>query len=563
MTPAETLTAAPVPSTVEHRKRVRTSALLGLFCFVVYNANFRSISAGDTYPARYLPFAIVQSHTLFLDPVVKVAQQGRGKGAFWMWLRADGHTVSIYPVAVPVLVAPLYVPPVAYLHWRGATNARFDSVARLMEKLSASLIAALSVSLLYLLLRRRANASVALLLVAAYAFGTTTWVISSQALWQHGIAALLVIAALLLLTGQYTVWRAIATGIFLGLLAANRPPDVILAGALGMYGLLFWGRRRWLWLMTGAALPAAALIGYNFAAAGNLLGGYGLIGKARFFSHNLPEGIAGILVSPTRGLFTYSPFLLFVLLAWRYRPATREDRALTLAMTMAVTLQIVLYAKADWRGGLSWGPRYMTDLLPFLLWMLVPVVTALRGFGRIAFHGTVAVSIVIEVIGAFYYQPHYDSPIFAADDGWKRHDMRAVWHWRNAAFLTSPREGLAPAELLSEARGTIDAVEAGGRFTSVVTAGQQIVVHGWALTGDRTPFQIALSIDGGPSASSTTFFDRTDVRETLGAPNPSGWRIPIDTTGMKPGEHLVTAFVWFSGKGEGHYLDDYMLIVSK
>ena len=58
-----------------------------------------------------------------------------------------------------------------------------------MEKLSASFLAALSASLLYLVLRRRAKPSIALLLTLAYAFGTTTWVISSQALWQHGVDA--------------------------------------------------------------------------------------------------------------------------------------------------------------------------------------------------------------------------------------------------------------------------------------------------------------------------------------------------------------------------------------
>jgi len=40
------------------RRDLRASLLLGLCCLLLYNANGRSISAGDTYPARYLPFAI-------------------------------------------------------------------------------------------------------------------------------------------------------------------------------------------------------------------------------------------------------------------------------------------------------------------------------------------------------------------------------------------------------------------------------------------------------------------------------------------------------------------------
>jgi hypothetical protein len=32
--------------------------LLGLLCLLVYNANLRQIGAGDTLPARYLPFGL-------------------------------------------------------------------------------------------------------------------------------------------------------------------------------------------------------------------------------------------------------------------------------------------------------------------------------------------------------------------------------------------------------------------------------------------------------------------------------------------------------------------------
>src|SRR6059058_2873926 len=124
-----------VPTQNELRDRLRTSLLIGLCCLLVYNANLRSITAGDTYPARYLPFAIVQYHTIFFDPIVKVAAQGRGDGAFWLVQRRGHPTFSLYPIVVPVLLAPLYIPAVAYLHFRGWTDARLDQIARLMEKL--------------------------------------------------------------------------------------------------------------------------------------------------------------------------------------------------------------------------------------------------------------------------------------------------------------------------------------------------------------------------------------------------------------------------------------------
>ena len=82
-----------------------------------------------------------------------------------------------------------------------------------MEKLAASFVTALSASLLFLALRRRTTMSNAVLLTVAYAFGTSTWVISSQALWQHGVAQLLVTGAILLLTGPCTAARALTVGL--------------------------------------------------------------------------------------------------------------------------------------------------------------------------------------------------------------------------------------------------------------------------------------------------------------------------------------------------------------
>ena len=558
--------AAPAAQTeglVRDRRRLRASLLIGLCCMLVYNANWRAISAGDTYPARYLPFAMWQHQSLFLDPVASVTAHGRGDRAFWMVRLPDGHIISLYPVVVPVLLAPLYLPAVGYLHMRGWTDARLDRIARLMEKLSASLVAALSASLLYLLLRRRAPVPIALLLTVAYAFGTTTWVISSQALWQHGMAQLLVIGALLLLTGPYSAPRALAAGLLLGLIAVNRPPDVIIAAALGVYGL-FWtgfvdpastrpiqsrGWRRAALLVAGVALPVGLVLLYNVGVAGNIAGGYGLKGRASFFRHDLLAGVAGLLVSPTRGLFVFSPFLLFLFLAWRHLPRDRAERGLTLAMSVAVLLQVLLYAKADWRGGVSWGPRYMTDLLPLLIWMLVPVVAALRGALRAGFMLAVGVAVAIEAIGAFYYT--------GATDWWALepgpHKTRGAWRIGNAPFVGSLRQGLAPAELTTRMQGSFDAIEADGRPASAVTAGREAVATGWALAGQATPWRVGIVIDGGETIFSRNFFHRGG--------SAGGWRIPFDTSGLAPGEHHLSAYAWVAENGEPRHLAERRLTV--
>ncbi len=533
-----------------HRRDWRTALILGLVCLVVYNANGRSISAGDAFPARYLPFEIWCHGSVFLDPIATVVAQGNPQ-QFWMVPGSNGHRISLYPVVLPVLVAPLYLPAVAYLHTHGWTDLRLDLVARVMEKLVASLLTAAAVGLLYLLLRRRAPPWVALLLACAFGFGTTTWVISSQALWQHGLGELLLIGALLLLTGPASSGRALAAGLLCGLLASNRPPDAVLALALGVYGL-GWARRSAPLFAAAAAFPPALALAYNLSVAANLAGGYGISGRASFFEHALLPGLAGLLLSPTRGLLVFSPFLLFLPPGLPRELRQSPYRRLELLLCGAAALQILLYAKADWRQGAAWGPRWLTDVLPILVWMLAPIVARLRPLGRWVFAASCIVSIAIEAVGAFWYTGVSDRVILAP----AALQSGAAWSPRNAPFLAELRHGPAPRELTLELRGSIDTVEASGAAIRSVAAGTKIDVAGWALAGGRTPLELQLRLDGGPVASTSSFEARPDVRAALGVDSAPGWRLSVATDGLAPGPHVLAAYVRAHANGEPRFLGE-------
>lgn len=530
--------------------------LLGLVSFLVYNANLRSIAAADSYAARYLPFSIWRNHSVTLDPIASVVAQGRKTPAapgevdtaFWMLKGRGDRLISLYPVVVPVVIAPLYAPAIAYLNAKGWEPLRLDRVARLMEKLCASLLAAASVALLYLLLRRRSEPPTAVLLTLAFAFGTTTWVISSQALWMHGLGELLVVATLFLLTGPPTAMRAAAAGFLCALIACNRQPDAILAAGLGLYALWWAGRLIPVFLVAAAA-PVGLLLTYNKLLVGHLAGAYALVGKSWFLDNDPLTGIAGLLFSPTHGLFIFSPFLLLVPLCLPWILRDRGARGLTIAVGGAVVLQLALYAMADWRQGISWGPRWLTDMLPMLVWMLPPAFAALPAPGRVAFGAACVVAIAIEVVGAFWYTGAVDTALVAAA-GPDR--MQAAWDVRNAPFIAELRHPRAPADLMVELDGSIDIAavrdEPGG------AAGPQIEIAGWALANRLTPAELAVTIDGRFTAGTTAFFERIDVVRALGAISPSGWRITVPARDLAPGEHVVAALVRADKSGEPRLL---------
>jgi hypothetical protein len=132
----------------------RTALLLALLAFLIYNANFRRIGAGDSYPARFLPFALWNHGTLYLDPIREVTAQ-RHPAPYWIRPTPDGRSASLYPVVTPLLAAPLYLPPALWLRWTGETYERMSWLGEILEKLAASAIAAAAAGWMFLLLRRR------------------------------------------------------------------------------------------------------------------------------------------------------------------------------------------------------------------------------------------------------------------------------------------------------------------------------------------------------------------------------------------------------------------------
>jgi hypothetical protein len=539
--------------------------LLGLVSFLIYNMNLRSISATDTYAARYLPFSIWRNHTVILDPIVEAVAQGRKVGtegtdpAWWIRKGRGGHLISFYPIGVPVIVAPLYLPAVLYLDARGWDPLLLDHVARIMEKLVASLLATASVMLLYFLMRRRSEPRTATLLTLTYALGTTTWVVSSQALWMHGLGQLLIVATLLLVTGRCTPLRAMTAGFLCALIPCTRQPDVILAAALGLYGL-WWARRMILPFIAAAAVPVALVLAYNLAFVGNIIGGYALVSKtglSRFLNDDALTGAAGLLFSPTHGLFVFSPFLLFIPFCLPAVFRDRQARGLTILIGCAALLQVMLYGFGDWRQGISWGPRWLTDMLPILFWMLPPVLRALPVAGRLAFGVACFVAIAIEAVGAFWFTGVSQGPVLAAEGPGK---MQAAWDIRNAPFIAELRHPPAPADLLVDLRGNIDLIAVHGEAGD--KAPRQIDVHGWALTSSQTPADVGLRVDGRLIAGTSSFFERPDVVHTLGEKSPSGWKISFPSDSLAPGQHVIAALVRAQEGGDPRLLKEQMFTVA-
>jgi len=432
----------------ERRRDRLTAAAILLFSFIVYNANFRIVGAGDTYPARTLPFAIWKAGSLEFSPVLGTTVQGH-PNPYWLYPTVDGRPASLYPIVTPILITPLYAPAVGYLALEGWPEGDLDRLSWLMEKISASFVTSLAVALFFLVLRRRLGWRDALLLTCVLAFGTNTWSTSSQALWLHGVSELCSIVALWALTGEVSPGKAALAGAAIALIACNRPQELFLAIGLAAYGF-YWARRRLLPFILGGLIPGLLVLGYNLKFFAHPLGAYGaaLLG-GRFFSWKILPGIAGLLVSPGRGLFVYSPVLLFLPVFFMRVFRDRSMRLFALCLTAGLVLQVIFYGRTDWRAGRIYGPRFLLDSLPVMVWLMAPIVASLKRTGRIVLAALLVVSIAIQYIGAFRYNGQSNVTLFATADPF---DVGPFWKPKNAQFLIEARNPPAPRGLVFIAR---------------------------------------------------------------------------------------------------------------
>ena len=383
-------------------RRPGTQALLVfLVAILVYNANLRYIASFDSLASSLLPFRILSGHGLTLEDL-----KGVPPSVSYSIVRSrTGSWISFYPVVTPLLVTPLYVPAAAWVARGGDPE-----IARvLVEKLVASVVAAGSAAILFLVLLRLTRPRFALLLTAAYAFGTSTFTISSQALWLHGTGELLLAACLLFLVSDVGSPGGLAGfGLVAGLLAANRPTDVLFFLPIAFLVVRRHGRRAWPFFAVSLAIGALAL-SWNLLHFGNVFGGYGtytgpdgrLVGRNRTGLAALP-GLAGLLFS-NRGLFFFSPIALLVtLLPWRGPDRLPGTRLLLLGYLASLCVHGQSF---DWAGGYCYGPRYAIHGLPVLFASLAgPLETAWSHVpGRLFVGASLALAVFFQIIGAFFY----------------------------------------------------------------------------------------------------------------------------------------------------------------
>jgi hypothetical protein len=424
------------------------AAALFFICVAAFILNRNVALSGDVVPATYLPLAVVANGALDLNGFPSLYENG----LVHSMTNYGGRVFSTYPLGAPLAALPFYVPA-------GVGRGVSGGFVLEIGKMAAAGLAAASAAVFYLLLSRTASTRVSGLATAAYAFGTSTLSSGSQMLWQHAPAQLFIILGIwILFRAEADSRRAWLAGIPFGLAVACRPTNVLVFAVFGVYAVWRHGPRALAYVL-GILPPILLALGYNLAYYGvwnATIGGYNR-GMMEGFVTPFFEGLAGLTVSPGRGLLIYSPVLVFSLAGFAL--ACRRRAPLLIAVGVAAGAVLGLHAKWDgWWGGVCFGPRLLSDALPLLSLLLVPVLEEIgRGGGprvalRIGFGALFGISVWIHAMGACLPN-RWDGAHFG--HGTLVEDARELWKVTDGPLVTYASELFRPGPESAAFAGTL------------------------------------------------------------------------------------------------------------
>jgi hypothetical protein len=242
-----------------------------------------------------------------------------------------------------------------------------------------------------------------------------------------------------------------ASGIVLGAVLAGayitRPTNAPFALLMLLYLVLHTrlhaggaqaGRSQSLPVLGSFLLVLSIFSFWSYQTYGSLLPPYyqgsRLLGSSTFI-----EALVGNLISPARGLFVFSPIFVFsiwgAVMLWRQR----AERPLSGFLLLAVLFHtIAVSLLPHWWGGFAYGPRFMSDLIPLLMYFLLPV--AARLVEQVKNRRVVTPCLFLLAAGISFWI-HAQGATNRATQRWDRiprsidEDPSRLWDWLNPPFL--------------------------------------------------------------------------------------------------------------------------------
>ncbi len=413
----------------------RSLALFGLF-LIVYTAS-PVITSYDSRWSIHTAMSIAQGKGGALSDYLPIME----KQKFYAIEYPDGRPRTAYPIGTSLLAVPFVVVS-SWLRPHFAEDLRRVNPIR-TEKLIASIIgAAAAVVFFWVVLTQFQSMAIALASTFIFSLCTSMWSTATRALWQHGpLVLMLVISMLLLVQARRRPQLIQYLGLPLAMAYVIRPIAVVPVAIFTAYVLLY--HRKWFGrYLCWAVLIAVPWVVYNVVVYKALIPPYYM--REAFSEHTrFAEGLLGNLFSPSRGLLVFSPVLVFALSGFVLALRDGAERPLHVAYGAIVVGHLIIVGAASlWWAGHSFGPRFTTDIVPFLVYF---TAFNFRLPARFAPRMQVPVSACIAVLALVSMLIHAQGALHvetlvwnATPDNIDQNPSRA-WDWTDPQFARAYR----------------------------------------------------------------------------------------------------------------------------
>lgn len=369
------------------------AALFSVFAIIYLATASYGENHWDTYSASVPAWKLGTSGILRVDEFFGVTP--------WFVETQDGVYSNRFPGVI-------FVATPAYWLGRIAGLVSPDQLTFVPAAMTAALLTAAAVAVLYTVFHALVPREVALLAAATMGLGTATWAVSSSALWTHGPAQLYLAMSMVGLSRAHFA----GAGAAFALAAFTRPQLSVIACASGVYHSL---RQRSLRPAAAVgvltAVGLAGLLYYNHVIfdTWSINGGYPAHATSNLGGMTMRKYLENwllMLLSPVRGVLIFSPFLVPAILgvreAWRTAPGWVRSSALSGLVYLALQMRINEYHGGDTFFSYRLPLEALTMMAPLLL--LGALCWMQRGAERRKLFGALVIAAAtLQAFGAVFY----------------------------------------------------------------------------------------------------------------------------------------------------------------
>ncbi len=325
----------------------------------------------------------------------------------------------------------------------------------LMQRILSGFLMALASALVFLYFSNELSIVPSIICTIIFALGTSVWSTGTRALWSSTWGVFLLIVAIILLCQHEKFptkyWLSSLLGTILAFMFFSRPTFAI--SMIAIIVILIKMNKKSAVIMFGTLFFWGLLfIFYSYSHYNQFLPRY--FYAARTADGNVGESILGSLISPSRGLFFYSPILLLPLAGLLFKPSLIWNNIFVkcaLCVFGVHFLLIAVYWRWYWYGGFSYGPRLFFDMIPWFIPMVLGVMKEYSqmpktGWKRHCIGGIIFIASILSIAqnapAAFSWKSwQWNEKPFSIDEmKWR------LWDWKQPQSLA----WLLPASLPPE-----------------------------------------------------------------------------------------------------------------